>query len=232
MRPIRLLVVIAAIAVAGCGRGATGDAGDAAAPSTTVAAPTATTTAGASGAGRPGPDQAVAAARDFLRSEVGMGELVAGGFKATGPDTGEVGFRLKFGEGGSPMPATAPQTTVRLQRYQNGWAVLGTSSRSIQVSQPIRFKRVSSPLAVSGKASAFEGTVQVVVTEDRAGKDRPLGRGIVTGSGNLEPGPFSGRISFRAPSAAAGWVLFYTESEADGVGVLEATAVRIRFGDA
>lgn len=234
MRPIRsllvMLVAAAAIALAGCSQG---DGGGAASPATTTPAASPTSTsAGATGATKPGSDQAVAAGRAFLRGEVGMGELVAGPFKATGPDTGAVAYRLRYGEGGRPMPATAPQTTVRLRRYANGWAVTGTSADNIRVSDPVRFERISSPLAVAGRASAFEGTVQVRVTEDRAGKDRELGHGVVTGSGTAELGPFSGRISFGKPSADAGWVLFYTESEADGVGILEATSLRIRFGGA
>jgi hypothetical protein len=232
MRPVRQLLavaVLAAMALAGCGRG--GSTGDAGGPTTTTAAAAAGSTAAGSTAppAKPGPEAAVAAARDFLRGEVGMGELVAGRFQATGPDTGEVGFRLRFGEGGSPMPASAPRTVVRLQRYRDGWAVLGTSSPNIQVSDPIRFERIASPVAVAGKASAFEGTVEVAVTEDRAGKDRAIGHGVVTGSGTAELGPFQGRISFSKPTAAAGWLLFYTQSEADGVGILEATSVRVRF---
>jgi Immunoglobulin-like domain of bacterial spore germination len=236
MRPIRPLlatttavVVAAGVALAGCGRA--GPSGGAAGPTpTTTAIATGTSAAGTAGPGaKPGPEAAVAAARDFLQREVGMGELVAGRFQATGSDTGQVAFRLRFGEGGSPMPATAPRTVVRLQRYRDGWAVLGTSSKNIQVSAPVRFARVSSPVAVAGKASAFEGTVQVAVTEDRAGKDRTLGQGVVTGSGTAELGPFSGPIGFGKPTSGAGWLLFTTESEADGVGILEATAVRIRF---
>jgi len=231
MRPIRLLlvaaVVFATIALAGCGRG--GSARDAATPTTAAATPATSATGSASPGAKPGSEAAVAAARDFLRNEVGMGELVAGGFKATGADTGQVSFRLKFSEGGQPMPAGAPQTVVRLQRYRDGWAVAGASSRNIQVSEPVRFARIASPVTVAGKASAFEGTVQVAVTEDRAGKDRAIGHGVVTGSGTEEPGPFKGRIGFTRPTAGAGWLLFTTESEADGVGVLEATALRIRF---
>jgi hypothetical protein len=231
MRPVRQLLAVAvlgAAALAGCER--SGTTGEAPTGTTAAAAASATTAAGpAAPAARPGPEAAVAAARGFLRGEVGMGELVAGPFKATGPATGEVGFRLRFGEGGSPMPASAPRTVVRLRRYRDGWAVLGTSSPNIQVSDPIRFERIASPVAVAGRASAVEGTVEVAVTEDRAGKDRALGHGVVTGSGTAELGPFTGRIGFGRPTADAGWLLFYTRSEADGVGILEATSVRVRF---
>ena len=56
--------------------------------------------------------------------------------------------------------------------------------------------------------------------------------GRLSGSGTAELGPFSGRIAFRAPSAGAGWLIFRSESAAGGGGVLEATAVRIRFAAA
>jgi hypothetical protein len=235
MRPIRSLLValaVATIVLAGCSpQDDTGGATSAA--TTTAAGPTSTAAgAGATATTRPGAEGAVAAGRAFLRVEVGMGELVASPFKATGADTGEVGYRLRYGEGGRPMPAGAPQTTVRLRRYTNGWAVTGTSTKNIVVNDPVRFERIASPVAVAGRASAFEGTVQVRVTEDRAGKDHTLGDGVVTGSGTAELGPFSGRVAFGKPSAAAGWVLFYTESEADGVGILEATALRVRFAGA
>jgi hypothetical protein len=51
-----------------------------------------------------------------------------------------------------------------------------------------------------------------------------LGKGFVNG-GAAGLAPFSGRIAFGAPSAEAGWLVF---SGSDG-GVLDATAVRIRF---
>jgi hypothetical protein len=229
IRPLLAAAVLAALALAGCDRG--GTSGDAAgqATATSAAATGGSVAASSKPAAKPGPEAAVAAARDFLRGEVGMGELVAGPFKATRPDTGEVAFRLKFGEGGSPMPASAPSTVVRLRRYRDGWAVVATSSPNIRVSDPVRFERIAPPVAVAGRASAFEGTVEVAVTEDRAGRDRDLGHGVVTGSGTAELGPFAGRIGFRRPSADAGWLLFYTRSEADGVGILEATSVRVRF---
>src|SRR5437762_2547473 len=143
MRPIRQLLAVAllaAVALAGCDRGgAGGEAGGPSSPS--AAAATASSAAGAAAApAKPGPEAAVAAARDFLRGEVGMGELVAGRFEAAGPD-----------------------------------------------------------------------------------------RGVVTGSGTAELGPFEGRVSFSRPTADAGWLLFYTQSEADGVGIVEATSVRVRF---
>jgi hypothetical protein len=82
-------------------------------------------------------------------------------------------------------------------------------------------------VTVSGRSSAYEGTVHVSVLEDRRGPDRVLGKGFVNG-GAAELAPFSGRIAFGAPSAEAGWLVFSGGSGGDG-GIFDATAVRIRF---
>jgi Immunoglobulin-like domain of bacterial spore germination len=174
--------------------------------------------------------KAVAVAREFLARELGMTNLAATPFRLTDARTGEVGFRHRFGEGGRVLPQTGPPAVVvRLYRLPAGWWVLGVAGRSIQVDGPVRLQRISSPLTVTGKASAYEGTVSVKVTQDRPGRDLVLGQGFVTGSGDANLGPFSGRIDFRRPTAEAGWVIFYEESSATGGGIVQATAVRVRF---
>jgi hypothetical protein len=115
--------------------------------------------------------------------------------------------------------------TVRLYRLPAGWWVLGVRGRSIQVDSPTRLQRISSPLAVSGKADVYEATVSWKVTQDRPGRDLVLGQGFLTGLG--------GKVSFRQPTGdAPGWVIFYEESAATGGGILQATAVRVRFAAA
>ena len=231
MRPIRAALAACLLAVpvlaAGCRSG--GDAGGPASEGA-VAATTSATVArqgATSGTARAdGAAEGERAAQAFMR-ELGMPEPATGPFRSTGSATGEVAVHPAKGEDGRPLDG--PRTLVRLHRYTGGWVVTGTSAADIRVAQPIPFARIASPVTVRGRASAFEGTVQVAVTEDRQGTDRVLGRGFVTGSGTAELGPFSGRIAFRAPSADAGWLLFRSQSAADGGGVLEATAVRIRF---
>ncbi len=171
---------------------------------------------------------AVAAARAFLVHQVGMGELVAGPLHRTGPNTAEVWFRPKLGEDGRPLPATGPTTVVELQRGSTGWSVLGTRSRSIRLASPAAGAWIASPVTISGRASAFEGTVQVAVKEVRKDQSRVLGSGFVTGSGTAELGPFSGRIAFHDASSASGWLVLFTDSAADG-GIQEATAVPVHF---
>jgi immunoglobulin-like protein involved in spore germination len=173
---------------------------------------------------------AVATARSFLARELGMKDLVAGPFRFTGADVGEVAFRLKFGEGGRLLPQPGPEVAVvRLQRLPAGWWVLGVSDRDIRPDTPARLQRISSPLTVAGWAEVYEGTVYVKVTQDRPGRDLVLGQGFVTGGGEAS-GRFRGQIRFRQPTgAASGWVIFYEESSATGGGILQATAVRVRF---
>ena len=170
--------------------------------------------------------RAVATARSFLTHQLGMTDMVAGPFRSTGVRAGEVGFRHKYGEGRRLLPPTAPtMVTVRLYRLPAGWWVLGVRGRSIQVDSPTRLQRISSPLAVAGKADVYEATVSWKVTQDRPGRDLVLGQGFLTGLG--------GKVSFRQPTGdAPGWVIFYEESAATGGGILQATAVRVRFAAA
>jgi hypothetical protein len=241
-RPVALLVAGAVLAVAvGSGLALTrggrpaGDGAAATQPTTAVAgqpAPDGATPDARGPADDPTPPRdpaqpdaarAVATARDFLARELGMTDLVALPFRAVDARTGEVGFRHKYGEGRRLLPATAPtMVTVRLYRLPAGWWVLGVRGRSIQVDQPVRLQHVSSPLTVAGRADVYEATVSWKVTQDQPGRDLVLGQGFLTGLG--------GKVSFRQPtSAAAGWAIFYEESN-DGSGrILQATAVRVRF---
>ncbi len=215
-----LLLAILALGAAGCGRdgGVPAPAGEEVPAVTTPATAAPTTTVPAS------PAAAKAAALAFMR-ELGMRDPVAGSFRATGSDIGEVTIHPRREDG---RPLDRPTTWVQLHRYTNGWVVTGARARNaIEVEQPRAFARISSPVTVSGLANAYEGTVNVAVMEDRRGADRVLGKGFVTG-GAVELAPFSGRIAFVVPSADAGWLIFSGGTGVDD-GIFDATAVRIRF---
>jgi hypothetical protein len=239
MRHVRTLIAAAALAaltVSGCSS-VRGDRGTAAPGQPSAASPSpapggadpSSPSTGRRPAG--GTAAAVATARAFLDLEVGMRRLAAEPFRLTGRRTGEVGFRHRFGENGRRLPLTGPPAAVvSLYRLDGGgWMVLGVRGRAIQVDGPARLQPISSPLALRGRASAFEGTVNVKVTQDGPGRDPVLGSSFVTGSGEATPGPFSGRIAFRPPTAASGWVIFSEYGAASGGGVVQATAVRVRF---
>jgi hypothetical protein len=201
----------------------------AASPTTTVAAPAGaapktSTAPEPSSTATSGSQAAKAAAVAFMRG-LGMREPVATSFRSTGDATAEVGINPRAGEGGRLLDKIT--TLVQLRRY-SGWVVTGAKATNhIEVDEPLAFARVRSPLTVSGLSVAFEGTVHVTVAEDRRGADRVLGRGFVNG-GATELAPFRGAVSFQRPSADAGWVVF-SGDDAAGLGIMEATAVRVRF---
>ena len=122
---------------------------------------------------------------------------------------------------------SGPVTVVSLQRLTKVWYVLGTQTSTIRVTQPAPSARIASPVRVAGRALAFEGNVQVKVTQDRYGKDIPLGGGVVTGGGDALR-PFAGQISFRPPAGETGSIVFSELSAANG-DVLRATVIRVRF---
>jgi hypothetical protein len=178
--------------------------------------------------------RAVATARAFLARELGMSQMVAGPFRFTGTRTGEVGFRHKYGEGRRLLPQTGPYAVVvRLQRLPAGWWVLGVNGRSIQITSPARLQRISSPLTVRGTApDVYEGTLYFKVTQDRPGRDLPLGEGFVDGSATTRPGDL-GQLHFRQPTGTApGWVIFYDAANDGSNGIIQATVVRVQFAAA
>lgn len=184
------------------------------------------TNATAATASTPVEEAARAAAVSFMQQLLGMAEPVAHAFEQTGGDAARVAVRPRAaGELGDPA---GELTTVLLKRLADEWAVTGTRTGNIVVDQPAALEVVSSPLRLTGKASAFEGTVQVEVTETRDDKDVVLGTGYVTGRGDGRLGPFEGTIDFSEPTSDRGWVALYTSSAATGQ-VLEATTVRVRF---
>ena len=215
------------------GRGGAGSA----APSAAAATTTSTTVAVATNptpttAPKPPVDRdakaAKAAAVSFLR-ELGMRDPVAATYRKTGDATAEVGLHPRAGEGGRKFDKVT--TLVRLHRYTNGWVPTGAEAvDTIEVDQPLPFSRIESPVAVSGRSVAYEGTVHVSVLQDRRGPDRVLGKGFVNGGGT-ELAPFSGAIRFADPTnGIPGWVVFSGDTGAD-TGIISATAVRVRFVD-
>lgn len=118
-------------------------------------------------------------------------------------------------------------TTVLVRQLSDGaWYVLGSVTADIQVTAPEAGSNVSSPVAVSGQARAFEGNV-VVQVRDAAGE--VLGQQPVTGSGGPDLGPFAGDIDFTEPGSGQGAVLFLTYSARDG-SLEQVAAVPVLFG--
>ncbi len=160
----------------------------------------------------------VEAARGFAVDFAGFTDPILGDFVAGDAGAGTVEVRA--------FPTTTA-TTVQVRELTAGaWSVVGAASPNIQVDEPQTGASVTSPIRLTGRALAFEGTVEVDVRED--GNAEPLGTGFVTGSGSPPPGSFEGQVEFEPPARPRGAVLFRTRGGEDGR-VLEVTAVRVRF---
>ena len=117
-------------------------------------------------------------------------------------------------------------TTVLVRRMSDdNWYVLGSTTANIELDDPVPGTAIDDPLLLSGRANAFEGTVQVAVFE--WGSTEPLGEGFVTGSMG-ELGPFSGEVAWDNPGGGWGVVLLYTVSMEDGA-VWEASSIPVGF---
>ena len=165
----------------------------------------------------------VRTAREFMRAYAGMDSPVAGEFRAGDLQSGEVEVRPREG---SPFV-----TTVMVRRTsgeESPWVVVGAAAANIQVVSPVALDTVTSPAAVSGRSSAFEGTVLVQVKEDGMGPGEFLGQEPLIGGAGADLEPFSGQVAFKAPSTATGAIVFLTESAKNG-DVEQLSAVRVRF---
>lgn len=176
----------------------------------------------------------VETAKAFASTYLGMASPVTFPFRAISPGLGDVQVGFGTGEGGALIANPQPTTTVRLSQLGNfgdngPWTVTAALSPDIVVDSPKGLApRIGPPVTVTGRARAFEGTVNVEVREDGMTAGQALGRGFVTGRGDGVLGPFSGSIGFRSPSKPAGAVVFFEKSMADG-STLRATVVRVSF---
>jgi len=184
-----------------------------------------------------GPDRTyrdpVPTAREFAAKYVGMDDPVDFPARSTGPGAVEVPIGPRYGEGRTPLPN--PQATFGVLLRQLGaqdasgpWTVVEAVAFNILVTTPKPLERIGSPVRVTGQALAFEGNVVVQVKEDGMLAAQSLGRGFVTGGGDTLR-PYGGGIAFRSPSRPAGAIVFAENSVADGIGIVRAAVVRVRF---
>ena len=175
----------------------------------------------------------VATARDFATKYLGMDDPVNFAFRSTAAGSGEVPMGFRYGEGRTPVANPQPTLTVVLRQLgtqgsTGAWTVVEVTSPDIVVATPKALDKVSSPARLTGQAHTYEGNVTVHVREDGMLAGQSLGRGFVTGGGDMLR-PYSGDVSFRSPSRPAGAVVFSELSAADGQGLLRAAVVKVRF---
>jgi len=161
----------------------------------------------------------VAAANAFATEYIGFTDPFVGRFRQGDARSGEVDVQ-PFADG--------PVTTVLVRRLgpDDAWYVIGSATASITVTQPTPLTTITSPVALAGTSTAFEGTVQVQVRAD--GRAEPIATGFVTGGANGELGPFTSSLAFPPPGATSGSIVFFTVSTENG-GILEAAVARVHF---
>ena len=86
--------------------------------------------------------------------------------------------------------------------------------------------RTTSPLAIAGRSTAFEGVVNVSLRQDDV--STPLFEGTVMGGGMGLMAPFHLSIAFGVPSHQFGALVLYTISAKDG-SVVNASVIRVRL---
>ncbi|MGE3835709.1 MAG: Gmad2 immunoglobulin-like domain-containing protein [Acidimicrobiia bacterium] len=158
------------------------------------------------------------AARSFTVDLLGFDDPVLGAFQQGDNRSGEVEVQPR---------QDGPVTTLFVRRLSDdSWWVLGAATRAIELTAPIPLSAIDNPLELAGRASAFEGTVQVSVFA--RGSTDPLGEGFVTGSGGPELGPFHDYVTWANPGGGWGSVVLYTVSARDG-SVEQAVAIPVGF---
>jgi hypothetical protein len=162
----------------------------------------------------------IEAATSFAIDYLGFTDPVIGEFQAGDSRSGEV-------EISAGNVALTTVVFVRQLTDDDSWWVLGAASENITVDAPAQGTVVSSPLTISGTASAFEGTVDVELRSD--GNGEPIYEGFITGSGSPQPGPYEATIEFTSPGPVGGALVLISRSPEDG-SVIESGALRIFFG--
>jgi hypothetical protein len=141
-----------------------------------------------------------------------------GEFAASDARSGEVEVR--------PRADGQPSVVEVRQLEDDTWFVVGASTDSIRLTTPATGAKVTSPIALTGEAYAFEGVVNVRLLAD--GNQTPIGETTVTGRGDGVLGAFSGSLTYSGPGADYG-VLILSEASAEDGGAVAVTAIRVAF---
>lgn len=147
--------------------------------------------------------------------------------------TASVILRPYIGEEGHEIPG--PSHTLRLIGLEGvehpAWFVAGLESEDIVVDTPDPGDRVSSPMLVTGRGVAYEGTLHAQIKDD-AGNIllRSDSEDSILMAGAYELAPFSGELPFSRPHAAAGILIVSADT---GTGPTPAISiVRLQFAGA
>lgn len=216
-RPVLILstaLLVGALALGACGSDSGGD-DDTGADSTTTTTTTTDDTTDSTEA--PAPPTAIWPAADaepyatdtdaalgFARDFLGMpGASLA---EDTDAVSGAVGIR--------PYADRGPTTFVEVDEREAGWVVTGASTEFVIVNDPLPGQSVTTPLIISGSATASEGNINL--------QARPLGVAaglastFATAGAQGEMGPFEATLEFQSGDDVIVVVVFLPDDSGDG----------------
>ncbi len=167
---------------------------------------------------RTGYPSAVAAARSFAVSRLGMDPTLTVSSRV-GASSGVVTVRLSARGIATNIHVVRPSAAA-------GWWVLSSTTPWIDVTSPRALASVASPLRLVGTGEAFEGVLNVRLYVD--GRRAALVTTTAMAGGS-QLAPFSTTLRFPAPGARWGTLIVSQESAKDGSTVC-ATSRRLLFG--
>jgi hypothetical protein len=161
----------------------------------------------------------LAVTRSYAVDFLGMPDPALGEYQGGDARSGEVTIRSRDG---------GPTTTVFVRKLDTSgaWWVIGSSTPNIELTSPGALDRISSPVRLMGRSTAFEAQVNVRVYAD--GRDEPIADTYFMGGANGEMGPFDTTVAFTATGAPNGTIVLFTISARDGT-TAEASTLRVRF---
>jgi hypothetical protein len=171
-------------------------------------------------------------AREVARWEIKvLSSEIAGSQQSTWTST--VVFQPLIGES-EPPNFPGPRHTMTLVGVQGvarpAWFVSSLRNEEITVDTPSEAQVLSSPLRLTGRGRAYEGTIHVRLQDDNGVQLYPRAGepGVVqVGAATIEP--FEGSIPLQSPSAGAGILIVTGDTGAGPVPTI--VVLRVRFSN-
>ncbi|MDO5743868.1 MAG: Gmad2 immunoglobulin-like domain-containing protein [Micrococcaceae bacterium] len=158
------------------------------------------------------------AAAGFAEEFAGFTDPIYGEFMQGDSRSGELEVRAV---------ADGPVTTVLLRQFTGDqWYIIAATTSEIDLESPEAREGISSPVALSGTARAFEGLVEVQIRAH--GISAPLGQGQVIGGAGQNLEPFSQSLQWQNPGSGFGSLLLTVSTAKDG-GVWAVEALPVGF---
>jgi hypothetical protein len=158
-----------------------------------------------------------AVANGFAHEFLGMPDEPTSAYRAGDANSGEIDIYS--------YPGVIASTLTVRSEYGQGWKVVSADNQNLQLDSPHALAKISSPLKLTGKSVAFEGTVHVTLLGYGGGfscqscggtPQHPfIATSTFTGHGT-ELTPFETTLTYGPTPAQFGLLMLWTDSARDG----------------